>query len=256
MNLADIEKLEDAAALINHSKHVVVLTGAGISVPSGIPDFRSQGSGLWTKNDPMQVASLTTFQTNPQAFFDWFRPLAQSITSAQPNPAHFALANLEKLGKITAIITQNIDRLHQRAGSKTVFEVHGSIRNYTCLRCAYQTDDQSSIVQEFLKNGIIPKCPRCSFVLKPSVVLFEEMLPEAAWNQAYSHCSRADLLLAIGTSLEVYPVSLLPELALYNRAKIIINTISSTPMDDRADLIINLDVAETWLYLQRVITER
>jgi len=119
------QALAMAARMLRESRHAVALTGAGISTPSGIPDFRSAASGLWTQNDPMQVASLTTFRRRPEAFFNWLRPLAEKMWAAQPNPAHTALAQLEQAGLLKAVITQNIDALHQRAGSQTVIELHG-----------------------------------------------------------------------------------------------------------------------------------
>jgi len=253
MNLENIEKLNAITTLINNCKHIIVISGAGISTPSGIPDFRSQYTGLWAKNDPMEVASLTTFMTNPSVFFDWFHPLAKSIFVAKPNIAHLALAKLEKSGNIKAIITQNIDMLHQRAGSKKVIEVHGSIENYFCLNCSFETNYKSVVIQNFLRDSIIPKCPICNSYLKPGVILFEELLTEHAWEQATMHFSMADLVLAVGTSLEVYPANLLPELAISNHAKLIINTLSNTPLDSKAEIVINIDVVETWDYLQKSI---
>ncbi|MHB8134052.1 MAG: SIR2 family NAD-dependent protein deacylase [Anaerolineaceae bacterium] len=251
MNPENIDRLNEIIQLINNCRHVIVFSGAGISTPSGIPDFRSQNTGLWTKNDPMEVASLTTFLTNPFAFFDWFHPLAKSIFDAKPNIAHYTLAKLEESSKIKAVITQNIDMLHQRAGSKKVIEVHGSIEYFSCLRCSFKTNYKSAIIQAFLQDSIIPKCPHCHSYLKPGVILFEELLPELAWEQAYTQCSLTDLILTIGTSLEVYPANLLPEFAISNHAKLIINTLSKTPLDSKAEIVINIDVIEAWDYLQR-----
>ena len=127
-----------AAELVRKAKNVVVLTGAGISTPSGIPDFRSEGTGLWSRDEPMEVASLNTFRTDPERFFVWFRPLANQIFNAEPNPAHVALAKLEKAGRVHCIITQNIDTLHHKAGSKNVIEMHGTLRTLSCTQCFHQ----------------------------------------------------------------------------------------------------------------------
>lgn len=132
--------IDFAADLFRQSKHAVVLTGAGLSTPSGIPDFRSTGTGLWSSDEPMEVASLHTFRTSPEKFFQWFRPLANQIYNAQPNAAHTALAELEKAGRVASIITQNIDILHQKAGSKTVIEMHGTMKTLTCTQCYHQVE--------------------------------------------------------------------------------------------------------------------
>ena len=177
------QSIHRAAELVKTSRHAVVLTGAGTSTPSGIPDFRSAESGLWTRYNPMEVASLTTFRHHPERFFTWIRPLARGILSAPPNPAHQALARLEQAGYINTIITQNIDGLHQRAGSKNVLEVHGSFRSLTCVGC-YQQYTAADFLAPFLETGEIPLCPACEHILKPDVVLFEEQLPVHIWLEA------------------------------------------------------------------------
>jgi NAD-dependent deacetylase len=232
-----------AAKLINEAKHTVVLTGAGISTPSGIPDFRSPGSGLWTRYDPMKVASLTAFRYHPEKFFDWLHGLALKLTQAQPNPAHIALAQLEQAGAIQAIITQNIDRLHQRAGSKHVLEVHGSMSTLTCISC-YRQYDSDQFIKPYLENGEIPRCPNCGNVLKPDVVLFEEQLPFRTWLQAQTETKECDLMLVCGSSLEVTPVAHLPYQALENGAHLIIVNDTPTYVDERADVVLREDVAE------------
>jgi len=133
-----LELLEYAAELLAKARHAVVLTGAGLSTPSGIPDFRSEGSGLWSRDEPMEVASMTTFRTNPAQFFHWFHPLASQIFNASPNPAHHAIAELEQKGYLQAVITQNIDMLHQKAGSRRVIEMHGTLRTLSCTQCYRQ----------------------------------------------------------------------------------------------------------------------
>jgi NAD-dependent deacetylase len=229
-----------AGQYFKEARHAVVITGAGISVPSGIPDFRSPESGLWAQNDPMEVASLTAFRHRPEVFFNWLRPLAQKSMNAKPNLAHLALAELEKAGHIRAVITQNIDGLHQQAGSQRVIEVHGSMRTFSCLRCkkSFPFDEISG---SFLEDEQIPHCPSCQTVIKPDVILYEEGLEMKTWLEAVRLCERADLLMVIGSSLVVMPVGELPFYSLKNKARFIINTLSPTHLDDVADLLLRCD---------------
>lgn len=235
--------LQSAARLLREARHAVVFTGAGISTPSGIPDFRSANSGLWERFNPMEVASIQVFRTNPERFYDWLRPLLRDILNAQPNAAHLALARMETAGVIKAVITQNIDDLHQRAGSTHVYEVHGSLRTVTCPTCkkTYSSLQFREIVQQ--KNGM-PRCPDCNRVLKPDITLFGEMLPADVWIEAEDHCRRADVVLVAGSSLEVWPAAALPDLALENGAKLIINNRTETHLDQSAAVILRGDVAE------------
>jgi NAD-dependent deacetylase len=232
-----------AAKLIREAGHAVVLTGAGISTPSGIPDFRSAGSGLWTLYNPMEVASLTAFRHHPEKFFDWLRGLALKMVQAQPNPAHIALAQLERAGAIQTIITQNIDRLHQRAGSKHVLEVHGTMSTLTCISC-YRQYGADRFIKPYVENGQIPRCPNCGNVLKPDVVLFEEQLPFRTWLQAQTETNECDLMLVCGSSLEVIPVAHLPYQALESGAHLIVVNDTPTYIDERADVVLREDVAE------------
>jgi NAD-dependent deacetylase len=237
------ELIRQASQLLCDSKYTVVLSGAGISTASGIPDFRSPGSGLWHKDDPFQVASLTAFKYTPEKFFDWLRPLAKTIWQAKPNPAHIALAQLEKAGRIKAIITQNIDGLHQAGGAANVIELHGSAASLTCLSC-HSAYPISEFIQPFIFAGEVPHCPNCSNLLKPDIILFEEMLPMGAWAQAQQHCENAELILVIGSSLEVTPASSLPIYALENGSHLIINNFSSTYLDGRADVLLPINIVE------------
>lgn len=236
--------IEFAADLIRQSKHAVILTGAGLSTPSGIPDFRSTGTGLWSRDEPLEVASLSTFRTNPQSFFSWFRPLAGQIFYAQPNPAHLALAQLEAQGYIKSIITQNIDVLHQKAGSKIVIEMHGTMETLTCSQCYHQVRSESYLAP-FVENGEIPRCPECGQILKPDVILFGEQLPQAAWYKAQRDARQCDLMLVAGSSLEVLPVAGLPMQALDRGAHLIILNNTPTYLNVRADVAILDDVATT-----------
>ncbi len=239
--MANEQKIQQAANLIKNAKHVVALTGAGISTRSGIPDFRSARSGLWQKVDPMSVASIWGFIDHPQDFYDWLKPLSKTMVTAQPNPAHVALAELEAMGKLHAIITQNVDNLHQRAGSKRVLEVHGHMRQATCIRCYHMTD-ALPLFEKFVADGTIPTCEVCGGVMKPNVVLYGEMLPVSVMYEADRESKACDVMLVAGSSLEVVPAADLPLVAKKNGAKIVIVNDSSTPMDGHATIILRDDV--------------
>lgn len=243
--------VEFAADLLRRSKHAVILTGAGISTPSGIPDFRSSGTGLWSKDEPLEVASLSAFRTQPARFFEWFRPLARQMFEARPNPAHTALAELERFGFVKSVITQNIDALHQKSGSKVVIEMHGTMQTMTCTQCYHQTQADSYLAA-FVKTGELPLCPRCSQILKPDVILFGEQLPHAAWLRAQKEARGCDLMLVAGSSLEVLPVAGLPMQALDRGAHLIVINNVPTYINVRADAAILDDVAA----ILPAITER
>jgi NAD-dependent deacetylase len=240
-HLADL--IARASDFIRQSKKAVALTGAGISTPSGIPDFRSQGSGLWTKYLPMEVASLTTFRTNPELFFAWLHPLASHMLLAQPNEAHHALADLEQAGYLRTIITQNIDALHTRGGARHVLEIHGTLNTLTCVGC-YRQYLSSGIIEDYIDNMTIPRCQVCNSILKPDVILYEEQLPMRTWLKAEDASKTCDVMLVAGTSLEVMPSARLPVDALDNGARLIIINRTATYIDERADVILPGDVAE------------
>lgn len=232
-----------ASDYIRLSKRVVALTGAGISTHSGIPDFRSPGIGLWSKYLPMEVASMTTFRTNPELFFNWMHPMASHMLGAHPNQAHIALADLEKAGFLETIITQNIDALHFRSGSRHVLEVHGTFNTLTCVGC-YRQYFSDGIIQDYIENMTIPRCQICNSILKPDVILFEEQLPMRTWLRAEEAIKTCDLLLVAGTSLEVMPSARLPVDALEHGARLIIANNAETYIDVRADIILRGDVAD------------
>ena len=234
--------IQFAADLFRQSKHAVILTGAGLSTPSGIPDFRSTGTGLWSKDEPLDAASLFTFRTKPERFFSWFRPLASQIFNAQPNAAHLALAKLEAAGKVKSIITQNIDMLHQKAGSKSVIEMHGTMQTLTCSQCYHQVQSKDYLAS-FVDTGNLPLCPKCNQLLKPDVILFGEQLPQAAVSKAQRDARQCDLMLVAGSSLEVLPVAGLPMQALDRGAHLIIINNTPTYLNVRADVSILEDVA-------------
>lgn len=237
------KNFSQAANLISTSRHLVIFTGAGISTPSGIPDFRSQETGMWQKVDPMEVASATAFFHHPEKFYGWLRPLLQASQNALPNPAHTALAELEKMKIAKALITQNIDGLHQKAGSLNVIELHGSMRTFFCPACRKRDADAMQTIEEIL-NGGIPKCRHCGAILKPDVTLYEELLPEQAWADAESEIHQSDVMLIAGSSLEVVPASSLPLAAHRHGCRLIIVNLSSTFLDADAEVTLPVDVAE------------
>ena len=238
----DSKAIDFAGELLCKSKRAVILTGAGISTPSGIPDFRSEGTGLWSYAEPLEVASLSTFRHRPEHFYTWMRPLISCILNANPNPAHLAIARLEQAGYIKAVITQNIDNLHQKAGSRLVVETHGSMQSMTCTQCFEKTPAEP-FVQPLIASGQMPLCPKCGGVLKPDVILFGEQLPHAAWQAAQNEVRTCDLMLVAGSSLEVLPVAGLPMQALDRGAHLVIINQTPTYLGERADVLILDDVA-------------
>ena len=230
------------AGLLRESGSTVALTGAGISVPSGIPDFRSPGTGLWTKVDPMKVAHIDAFHRDTAAFWSHYRPRFEMLGDKRPNPAHEALAELERRGMLDGVVTQNIDRLHAAAGSERVVEVHGSIATSSCTSCGctYPLDQVDALFDE---DGIAT-CRGCMGKVKPDVVLFGEYLPEDAIAEAHRLCADADLLLCVGSSLEVFPVAGLPEVTLAAGGRVAVVTQGPTPYDSRAAVRLEGDVVE------------
>jgi NAD-dependent deacetylase len=224
-----------AADLLRRGRANVVLTGAGVSTESGLPDFRSPG-GLWTGIDPMRVASLGAFRQDPAAFHAFYRSRLDALRHAAPNPAHRAIARLETMGIVQMVITQNVDGLHQQAGSREVVEVHGNLREARCAGCG----DVSPIAEMAARLGPdgVPRCARCQGVLRPNVVLFDETLPEAAYLRAEEACRRCEVLLVVGSSLEVYPVASLPDLARRGGARLLIVNREPTPYDPAADIVL------------------
>jgi len=228
--------------MIQAAGSVVALTGAGISVPSGIPDFRTPGKGLWTKVDPMKVAHIDAFRRDPKSFWEYYRPRFQTLSDKRPNAAHQALAELESRGLLDGVITQNIDRLHRAPGSRRVVEVHGSIENSSCTFCG-ATLRLAEVPSLFGEDGVA-ECAACCGLVKPDVVLFGELLPEAAMTEAQELAEDADLMLCVGSSLEVYPVAGLPELTLQSGGEVAIVTQSSTPYDSRAAVKLSGDAVD------------
>jgi NAD-dependent deacetylase len=236
------ELMQHAAQLLVQAQHAVALTGAGLSTPSGIPDFRSRETGLWENYDPMEIATFQAFRRRPADFFNWIRPLARQMFEAQPNLAHYALAQLQQAGQVQHIITQNIDGLQQRAGGQRVIELHGDIFTGTCVDC-YTVYHSADFHDQFIAAGRIPTCPRCDGIIKPNVILFGEALPVQALMAAKRAVARCDVLLIAGSSLEVAPASDLPMLARARQARLIIVNQGPTYLDDYCDVLIREDVA-------------
>ena len=229
------------ARLIRESRRTVALTGAGISVPSGIPDFRTPGKGLWTRVDPMKVAHIDAFHRDTAGFWRYYRPRFEALADKRPNAAHEALAELERRDLLAGVVTQNIDRLHAAAGSERVVEVHGSIATSSCTTCgcSYDLADVDGLFDE---DGIAT-CS-CMGKVKPDVVLFGELLGEDAMAEAQALCASADLLLCVGSSLEVYPVAGLPELTMAAGGRVAIVTRGPTPYDAAAAVRLDGDVVD------------
>ncbi|PTL56536.1 SIR2 family NAD-dependent protein deacylase [Paraconexibacter algicola] len=229
------------ADLVRGAGSVVALTGAGISVPSGIPDFRSPGTGLWENVDPMEVAHIDAWRADPARFWHFYGDRFTTLREKQPNGAHRALVALERAGHLDAVVTQNIDMLHRRAGTAELVEVHGTIEHSSCLSCLrrYPVD----VVRERLAAAAdgVPGCD-CGRPLKPDVVLFGEFLPEGALERAASLAAGADVLLCIGTSLEVHPVAQLPGVTQAAGGTVVVVTQGPTPWDGRAALKLDGDV--------------
>jgi NAD-dependent deacetylase len=235
--------MSSVADLIRRAGSVVALTGAGISVPSGIPDFRSPGTGLWRNVDPMEVAHIDVFRRDPVRFWHFYGDRFQTLEHKEPNGAHVALTKLERAGLLTAVITQNIDRLHARAGTRELTEVHGTIDHSSCLTCRAQYPLADVRSRQHADDAGVPRCD-CGRPLKPDVVLFGEYLPVDALARAEQLAAGADLMLCIGSSLEVYPVAQLPDVTLSAGGQIAIITQGRTPFDARAAVRCGGDVVQ------------
>ena len=229
------EEIEKVAGLIKDAEMVVALTGAGISVESGIPDFRSPG-GLWSRYDPAVYGTYEAFVNDPSKFWELARELNPLLEGAKPNPAHLALAELERLGKCEAVITQNIDHLHQEAGSTTVLELHGTYGTATCLKCERKHELEE--IKKFVELEKIPTCTDCGGVVKPDVVLFGEPLPSNTIAQAVQLAMETSLMLVIGTSLEVVPAASLPIYTRRSGGKLAFFNDTGTAYDQIADVVV------------------
>lgn len=228
------------------SQRTVFLTGAGISTDSGIPDYRSPEIGLWNKID-QSVVSLEGFLKNPENYYSYALELYPVRSTAKPNSAHYLLAHLEKEGVLDGVVTQNVDGLHQDAGSEKVYELHGSTKRVFCLDCK-TFFPMDKIIKRVLGGENPPLCS-CGGILKPEAVFFGEALPKRIWDKAINLISEADLLVVVGTSLRVFPVSSLPCLALDNGAKVVIVNLGKTPFDEQATLVIEKNIEKFFINL-------
>jgi len=236
-----VSGIERLAGLIGSARSVVALTGAGISVPSGIPDFRTPQTGLWAQVDPMEVAHISVWRHDPARFWAFYGQRFAVLDGKRPNGAHRALAELERRGLLEAVVTQNIDGLHAAAGTADPIEVHGSVATASCLECGAShplADVRARLARD--AEGV-PRCD-CGRPLKPDVVLFGELLSEAAMARAYALAARADVLLCVGSSLEVWPVAELPQVTLDHGGAVAVVTMGPTPYDRRAAVKLSGDV--------------
>ena len=220
------DRLRDA---LRSARSVAAFTGAGISAESGVPTFRSKG-GIWTKMKPEELASMDGFMKNPGLVWEWYAQRKRIMADVQPNPGHRALAQMEHLFPRFAIITQNIDNLHQRAGNTVVHELHGNIERNYCMACGRRYTNE-----EVLAAAGVPRCSACGGTIRPDVVWFGEMLPEDAWDASVRAAGSADLFLSIGTSAVVYPAASLPTIALDAGAMVVEINPETTPLTVRVD---------------------
>jgi NAD-dependent deacetylase len=227
------------AELVDRRRPCLVLTGAGISTESGIPDFRSAG-GIWERYDPAEVANIDALRRNPGRVWEFYARRFDALARAEPNDGHRALAELDEQDWVSAVITQNSDGLHQRAGSREVVEVHGSLREAECIHCGVRVPLESA-----LASLPLPPCPECGEILKPGVVMFGELLPAAAIERAQELAAEAGVLLVVGSSLEVHPVAALPGETLVAGGALAIVNRGGSRWESRADLVIDAAAGET-----------
>jgi len=233
-------EVEQVAEMILESEKAVALTGAGISTESGIPDFRGP-QGLWRQIDP-RTSTIQFFRQFPEIFWQFIVDRLEGMMRAEPNRAHYALAELERMGRLSSIITQNVDGLHFKAGSKNVIELHGNMREAVCLSCGCVLSMEEAM--GMVKRGYLPPRCGCGGVLKPNVVLFNEPLPKEAYRRALLESKSCDLMLVVGTSLQVYPAAYLPVVAKQRGARLAIINMEPTPLDDVADVTIQAKAGE------------
>jgi NAD-dependent deacetylase len=234
------QRIEKVAALINGAKRIVVFTGAGVSTESGIPDFRSPG-GIWSRFDPEEF-TIYRFLASSETRLKQWKLLIESglIVDAKPNRAHLAVAELEKLGKLDCVITQNIDNLHQKAGNspEKVLELHGTMNFAKCLGC-FQRYSMEDLLGRLKLEDEAPLCPDCFGILKPDVIFFGEQLPAKALQQSIDHSRQCDLLIVVGSSLVVYPAAYMPVYAKESGAAVVIVNLTATDFDHQADVVVH-----------------
>ncbi len=234
--------VDELRRLCSGAERLVAFTGAGISAESGIPTYRGAG-GVWNKYDPGRYADIGQFLEDPSYYWSFFRDVRYPVLrEAEPNAAHRALARLEERGGLRAVITQNIDGLHQAAGSRRVLELHGNTRRIRCMKCgsAYTMDE----VNRQIETRLPPVCSRCDGPLKPDVVFFGEALPRGVLDEALAEARSCDFFLVVGSSLVVQPAASLPMMAKQNGARLVIVNRDPTPLDPLADLVIHSAASE------------
>jgi len=250
--MTEEQAFERARELLANAREAVAFTGAGISAESGIPTYRDAEGSLWARYDAEKVAHIDAFQRDPAPYWRFFQEVRyRAIEAAQPNGGHRALAALERAGRLRAVITQNIDGLHQAAGSREVVELHGNTRSIRCLACARRWSMEE--VYEILGRTLPPPCPACGGRLKPDVVFFGEALPEDALARAAGWVRGCDLLLAVGSSLAVYPAALLPAEAKSRGAGLVLVNRTPTSLDDEADAVLRAPAGEALPRLARAL---
>lgn len=228
--------------LILNAQHAVALTGAGISTESGIPDYRSPDTGLWANTD-MSAVSLDGFLRDPTRYYNYSLKLYPIRSSAKPNTAHRLLGYLEQNRLLKGVITQNVDGLHLDAGSETVYELHGSLRQAVCLDCNLLLP-MEGVMKRVIEGQNPPYCEQCGGILKPNAVFFGEPLPQVPWRKSVELCENADLLVVIGSSLQVSPVNILPDIAVKKGAKLVVCNLQSTLFDTDASLVVRDKIGE------------
>jgi len=248
--------LDKIADLIVQSKRTVVFTGAGISTESGIPDFRGPG-GLWTRFNPEEF-TIQNFLDNAENRKKHWRILTEGglASNAEPNLAHYAIAEMEKLDKLACVITQNVDNLHQKAGvsPQKVLELHGNMGRVRCIKCGKLSPMKD--IQEKLKSGEVPDCSNCGGILKPDVVFFGESLPQKTLEDATHHSRNCDLFIVVGSTLVVYPAAYMPVHAVESGASLVIINLGSTPLDSQAKVVLNAKAGEAMSKLIGKVKDR
>ncbi len=228
--------------LLCKSQHTIALTGAGISTISGIPDFRSPGTGLWNRFDAEKVFLIDHFYSEPEYFYNFAREFIFTFSEAQPSIIHTLLASLQQKQLLKRIITQNIDMLHQKAGSNAVLELHGSPANNYCIQCRsfYSFEEMQNKINEY----DVPRCDKCKSIIKPDITFFGELLKEDTLQSAFFEAEKADLCIVLGSSLVVYPAASVPDIAKKSGATLVVVNRDQTAFDSRADIALNMDLQE------------
>jgi NAD-dependent deacetylase len=222
----------DLIKLLATARRVTALTGAGVSAESGVPTFRDAQTGLWANFKPEELATPAAFRRNPRLVWEWYAWRRQLVAGAKPNPAHFALVEMEKRVPDFTLITQNVDGLHQRAGSRNVVELHGNISRTKCF-------EENTVVTSWLETGDVPpRCPNCGGLLRPDVVWFEEVMPEKETARAFERSTDCEVFLSIGTSTLVHPAAALPFHALEHGASVVEINPEATPLTAEADYVL------------------